>query len=237
MPGKAAVALLLLPLCCADREQDSIHELWSPSGGVGSSGKPEDYFVALYGTPKSHHIFEHSKQTWLKGFPSIFVSDVDDSEIPTVAILGQSEQKALGRREAHPWGHIFANDGDNKPLEMIQYANRTRGGSFKWLLIGDDDTCFKLPALTQYLSTLDSDLSFFIGKCNSELKCWNTEPRCSPCCLNASRTCKHSEAQSIDAWALKRQWQPPAWPYGKAPPRPTPPPDNVYASPAHHCAC
>jgi hypothetical protein len=188
---------------------------------VPGADDAHDFLVVLYGTEKSHDAFRLAQSTWLKGFPSILVSEVDDASIPTVGIGGQKSHP--GKR----WGGSD-NDGANKPPEMILYANRTRAGTFKWLWRGDADTGFKMPALTRYLSSLDSTKPLILGKCQSEMKClWEdkADVDCTPCCRSANETCVSpyppDPPQSIAEWAKTGNrhgrwstWQPPSWPYG-----------------------
>ena len=126
---------------------------------------PPDIVLVMHGfEEKSIDLYDKALGRWLDeelANSTVFTSEVAQSfhggRFTTVGILGQSRGWPGRKFE------FLNTDGDNKPLEMILYANSSFHRPFQWLVVGDDDTCFSLGMLRSILSEMNSSALTYMG--------------------------------------------------------------------------
>lgn len=107
----------------------------------------------------SHARLRTAASTWLRRVPHVFYSDVDAAS-PKTTTLPRHLDNHIGELGRDYRAHT---NGDWKAMASILAANRTHAGSFRWLLLADDDTVVVLPRLLRLLREADHTAPLYLG--------------------------------------------------------------------------
>ena len=166
-------------------------------------------------------IIDEAHATWLpKSVPQLFVGDTEDT---ARSLWHVERQEELARR----WSSDHNHGADNRPLRLVQLANRTLWGRFGFLALGDLDTCFHLEQLLGSLALINPDRRLYLGVPFSEQDGYPSDglPGCAEppegrCCRLQSHECRppatYCSGAECSLQALSGWLKAPAWAYGGA---------------------
>ena len=121
---------------------------------IGGNGGRE-IAVALSGATPT--IIDEAHAMWLpKSVPQLFVGDTEDSARSLWHVERQDELRRA-------WSNDHNHASDNRPLRLVQLANRTLWGRFGFMALGDLDTCFNLEKMQRSLALVDPNQRLYLG--------------------------------------------------------------------------
>ena len=176
------------------------------------------HVIAVGLSGPSPRMIDEAHTTWLpESVPQLFVGDTDDTARSLWHVERQDEL-------ARQWSYDHNHWADNRPLRLVQLANRTLWGRFGFLALGDLDTCFDLEHLRSSLAHVDPDKRLYLGLPFSEEYSYPLKgglPECahSPeggCCRLQSHECR-PRVRECAGQALIRGCASPGSGYRRAP--------------------
>ena len=123
-----------------------------------------------------------AERSWLRHAPHIFFSDKNSSRSPRTTAI-PSEGCHVGRQGRDWLAHTPA---DHKAMHSILLANRSAAGSFRFMVLIDDDTILVLPRLRRLLQRVDHTQPLYMGtRTGGRADC----PATNDCCPSWQHAC------------------------------------------------
>ncbi|PNW72215.1 hypothetical protein CHLRE_16g677350v5 [Chlamydomonas reinhardtii] len=147
----------------------------------------DEHFVFATGSYPDRYLLAQATRSWRRGVRA-FIAINNTQDVDTLNERNQAHHERYeyfpdeGEGDLGPRFHGFMR-GDSRAAMAPFMAHEHYGETYKWLLYGDDDTIFYMPAVKRMLAHLDPELPYAISD-----NLWYRSrhpnlfaPRCLPC--------------------------------------------------------